>query len=259
MDGKYLPAPLYILKGADFVWQHRREMGKYVAAPLAIGTLLVGCSYWVLYHYFFRLVGSYAEGEWYIQIAYYLVLIIASLFALVVFFFLFARIASALSAPFNDLISQRTEQLVRGSFEESPFSLQLLMKDSARTIGHSFKILGIYVILLLAGLPLLIIPGLGALLFSVYSTLLSSYMLAYEYLGYPMDRRRYSFSDKGKFLRSRIVSVIGFGLGSLAAASIPVVNLFFIPAAAAGGTLLFLDLNPESPPPRSRSEPVPAD
>jgi CysZ protein len=259
MDGKYLPAPLYILKGADFVWTHRGQMGKYVAAPLTIGTLLVGFSYWVLYHYFFRLIGSYAEGEWYRQVAYYLVIVVASLFALLVFFFVFARVASALAAPFNDLISLRTEQLVRGGLEESPFSLPLLMKDSARTIGHSFKILGIYVILLLAGLPLLILPGLGTLLFSVYSTLLSSYMLAYEYLGYPMDRRRYSFSDKRTFLWSRIISVLGFGLGSLAAASIPVVNIFFIPAAAAGGTLLFLDLNPETLRQRSRSLSVPAD
>jgi CysZ protein len=169
----------------------------------------------------------------------------------VVFFFVFARVASALAAPFNDLISQRTELLVSARFEERPFSVSLLMKDSARAIGHSFRILGWYVVMLVAGLPLLLVPGVGPLLFSVYSALLSSYMLAYEYLGYPMDRRRYSFADKRAFLRSRFLPVIGFGLGSLAAASIPIINMLFIPAAVAGGTLLFLDLNPDgsAPPP----------
>jgi CysZ protein len=257
MDGKPLSAPLYILKGAAFVWEHRRVMGKYAAAPVAIGTLLMGCAYWLLYHYFFRFVGTYAQGEWYKQIAYYLLLVAVTVLAVVVFFFLFTRVASALAAPFNDVISQRTEELVHSGFEESSFSLRLLMKDSSRAIGHSFRILGLYVVMLLAGLPLLLLPGIGALLFTVYSALLSSYMFAYEYLGYPMDRRRYSFADKRRFLRSRLVSAIGFGLGSLAAASIPVVNMLFIPAAVAGGTLLFLDLNPDARDRLSRSGPSP--
>ncbi len=259
MDGKSFSAPLYVLKGADFVWQHRAVLGKYAAAPVAIGTLLMGGAYWLLYHYFFRLVGSYASAEWYKQIAYYLLLVVVTLLALLVFFFVFARIASALAAPFNDLISQRTEQLLSGRFEEPPFSLRLLLKDSARTIWHSLRILGIYVALFIVGLPLLVLPGVGAPVFGVYSALLSSYMFAYEYLGYPMDRRRYSFSDKRKFLRSRFVPAMGFGLGSLAAAAIPVVNMLFIPAAVAGGTLLFLDLNQKGPAPPSRPEPLPAD
>jgi CysZ protein len=72
-------------------------------------------------------------------------------------------------------------------------------------------------------------------------------MFAYEYLGYPMDRRGLSFHDKRRFLRTRLKSTLGFGVGNLVVASIPLVNILLIPAAVAGGTLLFLDLEPDSP------------
>jgi len=162
---------------------------------------------------------------------------------LVIVFFLFARVASAIAAPFNDLLSEKTEELTRGTFAETSFSFVGLLKDSARSIAHSFKILGIYVAVLVVVLPILLVPVAGGVIYAVLGALLSSYMFAYEYLGYPMDRRRFSFSEKRRFLRSHFRSTMAFGLGNLALASIPVINLLFIPAAAVGGTLLFLDMD----------------
>jgi CysZ protein len=104
-------------------------------------------------------------------------------------------------------------------------------------------VLGIYLALLIAALLFLLIPGVGVLLYTGAGALISSYMFAYEYLGYPMDRRRFTWKNKQNFLRSRFRSVIGFGLGNIVVASIPFLNLLFIPAAVVGGTLLFLDLS----------------
>jgi uncharacterized protein involved in cysteine biosynthesis len=42
--------------------------------------------------------------------------------------------------------------------------------------------------------------------------------------------------------RSRFSTMFGFGTGVWAFLFIPLVNLLFMPAAVAGGTLLFLDL-----------------
>ncbi len=162
---------------------------------------------------------------------------------IVIFFFIFTRLVSAISAPFNDLLSQKTEALVSGTFSDSPFSVMRLMKDSTRAIAHSFKILGIYIGLMVICLSLLLIPGLGNVLFTLFGALLSSFMYAYEYLGYPMDRRRFSWEEKKVFFRKRFRPSIAFGLGCLAVAAVPVVNIIFVPAAAVGGALLFLDIN----------------
>lgn len=241
----FRPSAFYVLHGARFIWANR-VLWKYASAPLFISSVILGTSYVILYHWFFKLMQPYAAQEWYWRAMYYAIALIVTLLLLVVFFFLFTRIASALAAPFNEMISQKTEEIVKGTFHDEPFSFFRMLKDSGRSVAHSFKILGAYLFFLAGGLLLLLIPGIGALLYSVASALLSSYLLAYEYLGYPMDRRRLTFSEKMKFLRSRLVTTMGFGLGNLAVASIPLVNVLFIPAAVAGGTLLFLELEDSS-------------
>jgi CysZ protein len=243
--GRFVPAPFYVIKGAYFLWSHR-VLWKYAAAPTAIGFLILGGSYWLLYRLLSHFLNIYAGGVWYRQVLYYLLLVVATVLLSVLFFFVLTRVASSLAVPFNDLLSQKTEEIVRGDFYDTPFSVSRLIKDSARSIGHSLKLLGIYVALLIVVLLLLLIPAVGAPLSTLAGALISSYMFAYEYLGYPMDRRRFIWKEKQRFLRSRFRSAIGFGIGNVVVASIPFLNLFFIPAAVVGGTLLFLDLSAES-------------
>lgn len=241
LSERYIPSSLYALRGAMFLWK-RRVLWKYAVAPILISFTVMSLAYVVLYYLIHRFLGAFASQEWYLQILYYFLAFVLTVLLVVLFFFFWTRVASALASPFNDLLSEKTEELVTGNYRETPFSAIQLIKDSGRAIGHSFKLLGIYLVLLLACLLLLLIPGFGSALFSVAGWLLSAYMLAYEYLGYPMDRRRFSWSEKRSFIRSRFKTVMGFGLGNLVAASIPFLNLLFIPSAAVGGALLFLEL-----------------
>ncbi len=235
-------APLYVIRGALFLRTHK-VLWKYAAAPTAIGILILGGSYWLLYHLLSGVLYTYSIGAWYQQVLYFSLLVVDIALLSVLFFFVLTRIASALAWPFNDLVSNKTEELVRGNFHETPFSVVQLLKDSARSICHLFKVLGIYLALLIAALFLLLIPGVGEVLYAVAGVLLSAYMFAYEYLGYPMDRRRFTWKEKQAFFRRRFWSIMGFGLGNVLMAAVPVLNLLFIPAAVVGGTLLFLDLS----------------
>ncbi len=256
LSGRFIPAPLYVLRGALFIWGHR-VLWKYAAAPVAISTFVMGGAYVLLYQVFHRFLGDYAAQEWYWRVLYYALILVLTVVLLVLFFFFFARVASALASPFNELISQKIEELVTGTYHDAPFSVIQLTKDSGRAIGHAFKLLGLYLILLAACLLLLLIPGVGGVLFSAAGWLLAAYMFAYEYLGYPMDRRHYSWNQKRAFIRSRLRATMGFGLGNLVAAAIPFVNLLFIPSAVVGGTLLFLEL--ESSQNRTADEPRPTE
>ena len=180
------------------------------------------------------------------QIIYYLLLVIMTVALLGLSLFIVTRLASALAAPFNDVISRKAEEITAGIFDETPFSLLTFLRDSGRLFAHSFRLLGLYLLLLFLGLILFLIPVIGGALYTCFGILISAYMFGYEYLGYPMDRRRFSWSQKQKFMRSKLSCVLGFGLGNVAVAAIPIVNFFFIPAAVAGGTLLFLDMTKES-------------
>jgi CysZ protein len=192
------------------------------------------------------LISPYTGQEWYGQIIYYLLLVIITVALLGLSLFIVTRLASALAAPFNDIISRKAEEITAGIFDETPFSLLTFLQDSGRLFAHSFRLLGLYLLLLFLGLILFLIPVIGGALYTCFGILISAYMFGYEYLGYPMDRRRFSWSQKQKFMRSKLSSVLGFGLGNVAVAAIPIVNFFFIPAAVAGGTLLFLDMTKES-------------
>lgn len=208
--------------------------------------MVFSLSYFLLYYFFGDMLKGITGQQWYWHVLYYLVIAIAAVLLLGVFFFFFRAVASAIASPFNDILSEKTEQIATGTFMDTPFSVIQVFKDAGRSIAHSFKILGAYLCLLILLLLLFLIPGIGAPLYTAAMVLLSSYMLAYEYLSYPMDRRRLSFRQKRAFLRSNLRSSLGFGLGNLALQSIPGLNLLMIPAAVIGGTLLYLELVPVS-------------
>jgi CysZ protein len=245
LSRRFYPASMYVVRGGTFLWSNR-VLWRYAAFPLMIGAAILTGAYALLYYIFFSVLSTYSGPEWYWQILYYVLLVVLSVALIVIFFFVFARIASALSSPFNDLLSQKTEELVKGGFSQTQFSFVQLFKDSARSVAHSFKILGIYLGLLICSLVLLLIPGMGGFLFTAVGTLLSAFMFSYEYIGYSMDRRRYTWDEKKAFLRKHFRKVMGFGLGNVIMASIPILNLFFISAAVVGGTLLYLDLTENS-------------
>lgn len=235
-------SPLYIVRGALFLRSHR-PLWKYAAAPLAMSIVILGGSYVLLYRLLMSLTSSLEHTRWYGETLYYLAVVVLILALFVVFFFLFGRIASALAGPFNEVLSRKTEEIATGAWNTEPFSLVELLKDSGRSLWHSLRLLGLYVIVLTGGLILLLIPVIGGFAYAFVTAITSAYLFSHEYLGYSMDRRRFSWPEKRTFVRSQPRSVIGFGLGVVVTASIPFINFLFIPPAVVGGTLLFLELN----------------
>jgi CysZ protein len=238
---------LYVLHGARFLRSHR-SLWKIAAAPIVLSAVLFGGAYYLLYRLYSYYAAPLEEIQRFGVVLYYLALVMLTALLFLVIIFLFGKIVSALAAPFNDMLSQKTEELINGRSAEQPFSMIALFKDSGRSLAHAFKLLGLYIALLISALVLLLLPGVGAFLYACTSIVISALMFAFEYLGYAMDRRRLSWRDKTALMRSRFQSVLGFGLGVVAGGYIPVVNVLLIPAAVIGGTLLFLDLKAaESP------------
>jgi CysZ protein len=235
--------PIYVLKGLYFLYAHR-SLWKLAAAPVVIGALLLGGGQYLLYRFLAgRLAGWVSQG------ALYPVLYHAAFAALVMvmvacFLFLFSGMAVVVSGPFNEALSERTEsEIRRGVIAPAPFLK--LVKETARSFGHGVKLLCLYGGSLLAGCALFLVPVFGPLLFGFFSLALSSYMAAYQFMDHPMSRRGYTFREKTAFLRRRLVASLGFGIGVVFPASFPLINVLVIPAAAVGGTLLFLDLEAE--------------
>jgi CysZ protein len=86
-----------------------------------------------------------------------------------------------------------------------------------------------------------LIPGVGQIM-SLAAFALTAVYLGVDYIDWPAARRDWSVRDRLDFVRRELPAVAGFGTGVSVLLFIPLVNLLFMPAAVAGGTMLFVAL-----------------
>ena len=151
-------------------------------------------------------------------------------------------LTNVVAAPFNDLLSEEVERLRTGR-KGPPFSLALVLRDGMRTVGLEMMKLTFY--LAVMG-PLFILsnvlPVVGPVIYSVFGFIFTAMYFAIDYIDWPASRRNRSMNYRFSMLKQHAMPMFGFGSGVWLFLFIPLVNLFFMPAAVAGGTLLFLDL-----------------
>ncbi len=152
--GRFVPAPFYVIKGLLFLG----PIGRCGNMPRPDSHRSAGPRWLVLAsippHIAFSLtLMQRSPGT--SRCCIYLLLFVAVGLLSIVFFFVLARVASALASPFNDLVSQKTEEIVSGTFHDTPFSIVQLARDSGRSIGHSFKSARNVPVLLIGALLLL--------------------------------------------------------------------------------------------------------
>lgn len=159
-------------------------------------------------------------------------------------FVLFA-LSSVIASPFNDALSEAVERLEAGT-EAPPFTLRTLLRDLLRTLvveaGKLLLYLGLVGPLFLVGL---FVPAVAAVVGPLAFVLTALY-LALDYVDWPLARRNQPAGARLRLLRRRFAPLLGFGAGVWMCLYVPLLNLFFMPAAVAGGTLLFLDLEAEN-------------
>ena len=223
--------------------------------PLVLNILLFGL---------FLLAGIYGFDSWMHDIfpksdswwwawLYYLIWIIFILFIMLSQVLFFTVVGRILAAPFLEALTKRVEQEVLGG--QTGFVEMSIMRSILRTLRQECLRMLVYLVIMGGLLFLHLVPGLGSLAYSVLTTMITCFFLASEFLDYPMERRGLRLRDKLRQTLSLGLSGWLFGASLFIMAMIPIVNLAFLPAAAVGGTLLYLDrLNPTGgPPPLNRS------
>ncbi|MGE3636870.1 MAG: EI24 domain-containing protein, partial [Sandaracinaceae bacterium] len=156
--------------------------------------------------------------------------------------FAVVMLSNVLAAPFNDLLSEEVEHLATGA-RGPPFSLKVLLRDTVRTIGLELVKWAIYLAVMLVLLIVSnVVPVVGHVLSSIVGFLFTTLYLAIDYIDWPSSRRNRSIAYRFSVVREHFGAMLGFGSGVWLFLFLPLVNLLFMPAAVAGGTLMFLDL-----------------
>lgn len=154
----------------------------------------------------------------------------------IIAFYSFGMLANLFAAPFNGLLAERVEILLRGSTAPDSGFLSTV-KDTPRAMGKELRKIGYYLPRALLLLPLSFIPVIGPLLWFAFG----AWMAAIAYIDYPLDNHKYSLSDVMQLLRNERGLALGFGAATLLGTMIPVVNFIVMPAAVCGATALFVE------------------
>ena len=212
-----------------------------VLIPVAINIVVFTAAVWAGLHLFGTTVIHYLPHDhaWYWQMLSYLLWLVAILLTMVLVFFGFSAVGTLIASPFNDLLSERTEELLTGRSLAEPFSLRQFLGDAIRTLVEEGK----KILVFLAGMGLLLLlnflPVVGTLLYAGLSLAWTVTFLAVEYSGYIAGRKRMTFARQRRYLLGRKLVMVGFGCGLLCLLAIPFLQFLCIPLGVIAATQLW--------------------
>lgn len=149
--------------------------------------------------------------------------------------------AGVFAAPFNEVISEKVEQIELGDASE-PWTTLVFLRDTLVSVVHSLGSVAVYVACMAPLLLLNVIPGLGSMLFGIASWTLTAFFLAREMLDGATSRRRMSFKAKIQLVNQHRALMGGFGFAQNLLLWIPLANFVCLPVGVIGGTLMYIEL-----------------
>lgn len=215
----------------------------YVLLPFLINlTVFTGAVYLGLDFFGSTVVEHLPQGDaWYWSVLYWFLWVIAVLLTAVLVFFSFTVVGNLIASPFNDLLSERTEQILTGEETNEAFSLRRFLGDVGKTVLMELKKMWVFVAVMLLILPLNLLPGFGSALYTVLAVSLTLFFLCVEYLSFIMVRKRQFFNEQRRFIFARKILMLGFGCGVMALLAIPFLQFLCIPLAVIAATRLWCD------------------
>ncbi len=236
--------PDYLFAGFRMI--SRPGMRRFVVLPLSINILVFVGMLWFAVSRFNIWVDSMVPSlpDWLSFLSYILWILFAAVVALMIFF-TFTTVANLIASPFNAFLAEKTEIVARGKDPFPPFSWAELAAMVPRTLWRELRKLGYFLPRALGLLILSFIPGVNLLAAPLW-LVFNVWMMAVQYIDYPADNNKVNWPSMLHWLRQHRWASLSFGGITYLAVMVPVFNLIAMPAAVAGGTLLWVDGNPDT-------------
>ncbi len=211
---------------------------KYIVIPFCINVVVFCLVVYFGFSFFQETVlASIPQADaWYWFLLNYFLLALGVLVTLGLIFFTFTVVGCLIASPFNDILSERTEEILSGEIKEAFFSWSSFISDAKRTVLNESKKIGVFVAGMILLLLLNLLPGLGTMLYSVLSILWVIFFLIVEYTGYSLARKRMLFAEQRRLVLSRFTMMFGFGCALFCLLTIPFFQFMTIPLGVVGAT-----------------------
>lgn len=210
----------------------------HVLIPLLINALLfagvITCGANILHDF----INTWLTGWW--EWVRWLLWPLFVIVAMTVIFFCFSIVANLFAAPFNGFLSAAVEYRMTGIKPDTGGGLAQLpgeIKKAALSEGRKFIYFALRVI------PLILLFFIPFIQFAAPFIwfLFGAWMLALEYLDFPMGNHGISFPEQKNILKQRRQLTLGFGTGVLLLTMIPIANFLAIPVGVCAATRLYIE------------------
>ena len=210
----------------------------YTLIPLLINALLFAG----VISYGANLLNDFINGwltgwwEWIRWLLWPLFVIVA----MTVIFFCFSIVANLFAAPFNGFLAAAVEYRMTGIKSDTGSGWAQLpgeIKKAMLSEGRKF----VYFILWIVPLILLFFIPFIQFAAPFIWVIFGAWMLALEYLDYPMANHGMAFTAQKTILKKQRRLALGFGMGVLLLTMIPIVNFLAIPVGVCAATRLYVD------------------
>ena len=226
----------YVLSGFKLIIQPGIRI--YVLIPLLINTILFASVIAYGSHLLSDFIDSWSTDWW--QWTKWILWPLFVMISLAVIFFCFSIVANLIAAPFNGFLAEAVESKLSntlltdvGGIKAIPGEIIKAMKSESRKFLY-FTIRAIPLLLLF------FIP-IGQVAAPFLWVLFGSWMLALEYIDYPMGNHGIVFPEQRKIMTIKKKQTFGFGLGIMLLTFIPVINFVAMPVAVAGASKLWVE------------------
>jgi len=232
----------YPFRSLKFFFSHS-VLIKYSIAPMLINLLIYGGVFILSYSWFMNKVEMWlgveaADAGFWLRFAHTALLIIGFLVLLFLCYLVFTVLGNLITAPFNEEISQRVEEIVAGAKDGHKMGF---WEDAYISIKGEAQKLVFYLSILLFIFLLNLIPVAGSVVSTILGLIFSFFYNALDFLDYPMTRKKMRFRDKLKVTRSGRLVTYGYGCTAFLLMFLPIVNVFMKPILVAAGTSLFYE------------------
>ena len=224
------------------VLKKHKGLVKYFIIPFILNIIILSAIFYFSYTGVYGYVTSLLSGNaWYITVIRFILM--PGLFIILGtgIILVYSITGCIITAPFNDILSQKVERAITGDLPDEKFRLLQLIRDITRTCMNVLKLLSIVLIINLALMFLNFIPFLGSLLYTALSFMTASFFIGFQFFDFPLERRRLPFSRKLSVLWRYKFPVIGLGAAFFTISYVPIIGFLGLNLATIGATTLFIE------------------
>ena len=228
----------YLLEGVKVLSQP--GIRAFVLIPLTFNIVIFSTLFYFSFQFVEAWIGYLVSHlpEWLEFISWIFWVIFALLF-LLVSGYTFNLVAAFISAPFNGLLAEKVEKHITGQALEEETGLKELIalipyalkRESKKLVYYLPRVIGL---LIITAIPLVQLAS------PVLWFAFGAWMLAIQYIDYPMDNHKIDFDTLKHKIQSKPMLTLGFGAATIFAFTIPIVNFLVMPAAVAGATIFWV-------------------